>query len=184
MEVPRRYQGRGPDTLPARFIKGKEEAIAATRAWVAGHTEKPGLLLMGRPGAGKSVLGWWAVPQKGVGLWLTWPDLYRSVQGGYGSGDANSRLRDASKVPVLFLDDLGDPDMGLNLETKDRRDILFTVVNARLRDWLPTFITSNLSGGGLVAQFGDRIVSRLLELCHDVEMGGVDLRREMRGERR
>lgn len=176
MEVPRRFRGLSPATLGADEAAGKEGAIEAARRWTRGETDKPGLLVYGLPGVGKSVLGWWAVPQRGWGLWQTWPEFYKAVQDGYGDGDAEAKVRAAQTVPVLFLDDLGDPDRE-RMATDDQRDILFRVVNHRVKEWTPVFVTSNLDGAGLMAQFGDRIVSRLLELCEFVEMGGADLRR-------
>jgi DNA replication protein DnaC len=184
MEVPARYRGLSPDTLAN--LNGKRQAIAAAKHWMAGEG-KPGLVVWGLPGVGKSVLGWWAVPQRGWGLWATWPEFYKSIQQGYGGGDARDKMRVAKAVPVLFLDDLGDPDRfwydkegkeHSRMATDDQRDILFELINHRCKEWLPLFITSNLNGAGLLAQFGDRIVSRLLELCDFVEMGGADLRRQ------
>ena len=186
MTVPRRFRDLSPSTLTAEEIVGKESAIAAAEAWARRESGKPGLLVWGLPGVGKSVLGWWAVPQRGWGLWQTWPEFYKAVQDGYSSGDAEAKMRAAQAVPVLFLDDLGDPDRVWidregnvcgRMATDDQRDILFRVVNHRVKEWAPIFITSNLDGAGLMVQFGDRIVSRLLEICEFVEMGGMDLRR-------
>jgi hypothetical protein len=186
MEVPRRFQGLSPATLTAGELAGKEAAIDAAERWLRRETDKPGLLVFGLPGVGKSALGWWAVPQRGWGLWQTWPELYKTVQEGYSRGDARDKMRTAKDVPVLFLDDLGDPDrvwrddkgkLRSRMATDDQRDILFELINHRCQRWTPVFVTSNLTGEGLFAQFGDRIVSRLLELCEFVEMGGADLRR-------
>ena len=176
MAVPRRFRGLSPATLTAGELAGKETAIDAAGRWMRRETDKPGLLVYGLPGVGKSALGWWAVPQRGWGLWQTWPEFYKAVQDGYSGGDAEAKVRAAQTVPVLFLDDLGDPDRQ-RMATDDQRDILFRVINHRVKEWTPVFVTSNLTGEGLFAQFGDRIVSRLLELCEFVEMGGADLRR-------
>ncbi len=176
MEVPRRFQGLGPETLTKEAQNGKEWAILAANRWINDSTMKPGLLIWGYPGVGKSVLGWWAVPQRGWGLWVTWPEFYKGVQEGYALGDDRAKMRLAKGVPVLFLDDLGDPDRH-KIATNDQRDILFELINHRCQHWLPIFITSNLNGEHLFRQFGDRIISRLVEFCEFVEMGGVDLRR-------
>jgi DNA replication protein DnaC len=84
-------------------------------------------------------------------------------------------IQAAQKVPVLFIDDLGDPDKR-RLESDDKRDILFRILNHRLQDWAPTFITTNLNGLGISKQFGERIASRLVELCEWCKVGGADLR--------
>lgn len=178
MEVPKRYQGLTPQTLEALGPKAMEEkraAIEAATRWAKGEVEKPGLLLYGRPGTGKSVLGWWAVPQRGWGLWLTWPELTRKIQSSYRGGDPEAMIEAAQNIPVLFVDDLGDPDRR-DMESNDKRDILFRIVNHRLLNWTPTFITTNLAGSDIAEQFGNRIASRLLELCEWRKVGGVDLR--------
>jgi DNA replication protein DnaC len=178
-EVPKRYQGLTPQTLEAlgpRAMEGKREAIEATKRWAKGEGDKPGLLLYGKAGAGKSVLGWWAVPQRGWGLWLTWPELTRKIQSSYSrDGDSEAMIEAAQNVPVLFLDDLGDPDRS-GMESDNKREILFRIVNHRLAHRKPTFITTNLAGSDIAKQFGKRIASRLLELCEWCKVGGVDLR--------
>lgn len=179
MVVPERYQGLTPQTLEAlgpAAMEGKREAIEAATRWAKGEGDKPGLLLYGKAGRGKSVLGWWAVPQRGRGLWLTWPELTRKIQSSYSrDGDSEAMIEAAQDAPVLFLDDLGDPDRR-RMESDDKRDILFQIVNHRLVHSKPTFITTNLAGSDIAKQFGDRIASRLLELCEWCNVGGVDLR--------
>jgi DNA replication protein DnaC len=189
LEVPKRYQGLTPQTLEAlgpMAMEGKREAIEAATRWANSEGDKPGLLLYGKAGRGKSVLGWWAVPQRGWGLWLTWPELTRKIQSSYSrDGNSEAMIEAAQNVPVLFLDDLGDPDRR-GMESNDKRDILFQIVNHRLVHSKPTFITTNLEGSDIAKQFGHRIASskqfghriasRLLELCEWCNVGGVDLR--------
>ena len=103
MVVPERYQGLTPQTLEAlgpMAMKGKGDAIEAATRWAKGEGDRPGLLLYGKPGAGKSVLGWWAVPQRGGwGLWRTWPELTRRIQSCYsGDGDPGAMIEEAQKV--------------------------------------------------------------------------------------
>jgi len=186
MTIPPRYANLSPFDLTKEELVGKIKAIQAAATWSLKKSSKPGLLIFGKPGVGKSALGWWAVPLRGWGLWQTWPGLYKAIQHGYKLGDARERLETAKSAPILFLDDLGDPDrvwyddegnIRSRMASDDQRDILFEIINHRCQRWAPIFITSNLTGAELLAQFGDRLVSRFLELCEFVEMGGIDLRR-------
>jgi hypothetical protein len=200
MEVPAKFQGLSPWTMIEQYGKtikrGKTDAIKAAAAWagvelketeeesVVGEptSAKPGLLLYGEPGTGKSGLAWWAVQARGWGLWITWPDLIDKIQSDWDGREA--LVRAAQEAPVLFLDDLGDPWSTNGRVTDDRRKVAFRIINHRLANQLPTIITSNINGGNLDVvlvnleqQFDERIVDRLFELCEFVEMGGANLRR-------
>lgn len=175
MAVPPRFSDCVPETI--EDMEGKANAVRKTKLWAAGKSDRPGIILMGKAGVGKSALGWWAVPQRGWGLWQSWPSLYKTVQSFYGDGSgAKNALEIAKTAPVLFLDDLGDLNRK-RPETDDRRDILFCIVNHRSQELLPMFVTSNLTARKFTFQFGERITSRLFELCEFVVMEGIDLRR-------
>lgn len=196
MTVPATFQGLTPWTLMEKYgdaaKRNKVEAIKAVAAWAGVNlstrrqieptAKRPGLFLYGEPGTGKSALAWWAVQQRGWGLWIAWNDFLGRVQNEWQGREA--LIEAAQTAPVLFLDDLGDPYTANGRLTDDRRTILFRIVNYRLANQLPTIITSNINGGNLdivqvnlERQFDQRIVDRLWELCHFVEMGGANLRR-------
>ncbi len=76
-----------------------------------------------------------------------------------------------SSVRVLFLDDIGTE------KTTDwAQQTLYTVIDHRYREVLQTVITSNLSLNELSDKTGDRITSRIAEMCVVIELKGQDRR--------
>lgn len=84
------------------------------------------------------------------------------------------RLKNASESEFLIIDDLG-------IETLDDwgREKVFTLINKRYQEKLPTVFISDLSPAELVGKLDERIISRLHEMCRGVMIGGADKRRMM-----
>lgn len=84
------------------------------------------------------------------------------------------KLKKASESEFLVIDDLG-------IETLDDwgREKVFTLINKRYQDKLPTVFISDLSPAELVGKMDERITSRLHEMCRGVMIGGNDKRRMM-----
>lgn len=101
-------------------------------------------------------------------------DLLREIRatfGKYGSENENSIVERYGTCPALVLDDLGAEQA-----TEWAATTLYSIIDQRYRDMRRTFITSNLSLTELAAQTGDRITSRLAEMCRVVRMSGPDRR--------
>ncbi len=72
---------------------------------------------------------------------------------------------------VLMLDDMGAE------KTSDwTSEVVYKVINHRYLHVLPTFITSNLDMQGIHDKYGDRVSSRLSEMCEEIELKGDDKR--------
>ena len=65
-----------------------------------------------------------------------------------------------SKVPCLILD-----DMGVEKTTDWTLQTLYTIIDRRYRDMKQTVFTSNLSLKQLADKLGERIPSRIAEMC-------------------
>jgi len=71
----------------------------------------------------------------------------------------------------LVLDDLG-----AEKATDWAKETIYSIINHRYEEMLPTIVTSNLSLGQLSSHLGERIASRLAEMCEVVELSGKDRR--------
>jgi len=153
-------------------------------------TERPGLLVHGPNGVGKSGLMAGLLRKKFRAgypvLWIKWDDMIADVQATYGPAgqgregvSTEGLVSTAQNTPLLFLDDLGEPfrPPGDYRVSEDARSITWRVLSARHeREW-PTFITANHDGLAEISdQFSPRIADRLMELCTVVEMTGKNLR--------
>lgn len=191
--VPARYKNYTPRTLQALITKrewdtkkneGLRAAVDIAVAWADGLLEKPGLLLTGDTGIGKTALMLWACRRRTERtgesrLLIRYGRFIGVIQGTYdGNGDLSKEelLLAASTVDVLLLDDFGENALGLKAASNDKQNIIREVMDHRNMHDLPTVIITNLTQGGLQAQFGPDIIGRLREHCLLVEVSGADLR--------
>lgn len=82
------------------------------------------------------------------------------------------------KTKFLFLDDLGAENT-----TDFAREHFFSIIDLRCQKKFPTFITTNLTFNELKDKYGERVVSRLKEMCVPITMKGEDRRTDMLKDR-
>lgn len=75
------------------------------------------------------------------------------------------------RVNLLFLDDLGAEKV-----TDWVEEVIYLTVNTRYERNTPLIITSNLPLSGIAERVGDRVASRIKEMCHIVKLEGQDRR--------
>ena len=91
------------------------------------------------------------------------PDLMAALRAEIGAagGDPMRIEREASRAPLLILDDLGAEKM-----SEYAADVLFRIIDHRERDVLPVIVTSNLrTPEAMRRHLGERIFSRLQGMC-------------------
>jgi len=104
----------------------------------------------------------WNVPQKLAELKSEYD------KNGGGESEICEILKDNC---VLFLDDFGAEKL-----TEWNNEIMYRLINYRYENMLTTFFASNLSLQELAERNGDRLASRIAEMCNVVKIDGDDRR--------
>jgi DNA replication protein DnaC len=167
--------------------------------------DKTGLMLVGRAGRGKTHLAVGVakalIGEKGVGcVFYDYADLLKEIQDSYNASVNATELgllRPVFETEVLVLDDLGSVR-----PTEWRWDTIRLILNTRYNKSLTTIITTNFADepaagavdpDGIVSEsfataraaaredtlgdrIGERMRSRLHEMCRLVELVGQDFR--------
>jgi DNA replication protein DnaC len=145
-----------------------------------------GLLMYGRHGVGKTHLAVGilkaAIREKGArGYFFETRELLRLVRDTYNRSVDETEME--VLAPVLHADLLVLDDLGAERTSEWVQETLGLVVNTRYNERRPTIFTSNLTDpadntepNSFIFQLGARTRSRLMEMCHWVEMEGVDIR--------
>jgi len=200
--IPERYRDC---TLDAYEIyhgadKSLGEALQTARKFVEAYpvdTAGKGLLFTGSIGVGKTHLAVGVlqrmVRERGVkGLFCDYRELLKSIQNSYNAQVQTTELELLKPVfaaEVLVLDDLG-----AQKPNEWVWDTVALILNTRYNDKLTTINTTNYvdqpAGAGaktdaeraareptLGDRIGDRMLSRLAEMCIRVEMTGKDFRK-------
>ena len=162
------------DTL----VDGAREAQAERDAPMATIGHGPSLLLIGPTGTGKTHESYGTMRELAVtgvrGQWeaTTAADLYAALRPRHGV-DSEAEFRQFRDAPLLLVDDLGAE----RRPTEFTEEVNFRLINHRYERHLPTLFTSNADAGQLRERLGDRVTSRLREMCQRVAIKGNDRRR-------
>lgn len=139
-------------------------------------------LLHGPPGRGKTHTGYALLrlyrhsdPRLTVAAYR-WPAVLLGLRRSYSDkGDATPIIEALGIADVAFLDDLGAERI-----TESNRDwvreTLFVILDERYSEMRTTILTTNVPIEALPQYLGERIVSRILEMCAVVEVSGPDRR--------
>lgn len=165
--VPRRYANAAPD----------ETATAWAKAVAANPDDTRSVLVVGPTGTGKthyaySVLR--ALAETGAGaIWIaaTAADLYAQLRPRTGR-DSEAEFDRFAKAGVLFVDDLAAAKLSEWTE-----EVTYRLINHRYEQCLPGIYTSNVPPAQLRDALGERIASRLTEMCERVVLRGDDRRK-------
>lgn len=153
---------------------------------------KKGLYLHGNFGCGKTYLlaaMFNELAKNGVkGVLVYWPEYLRSLKACFQSSDGDEykeKFNEVKYAKLLLIDDLGAE----SVTSWSRDEVLGTILQYRMQENLPTFITSNLnlkeledhlsvtSNNKLERVKSVRIIERIRQLTEDIEMISKNNRR-------
>lgn len=160
------------------LVAAAKEAQAERGAPIASVNVGPSLLLLGSTGVGKTYEAYGAMRELAVtGVRARWAvttaaDLYAALRPRHGI-DSEAEFRRYRDARLLLVDDLGAE----RKPTEFTEEINFRLINHRYEHHLPTLFTSNVGPAELGNRLGDRVTSRLAEMCQRVAMKGNDRRR-------
>ena len=183
--IPRAYEG---DTFADYTVTAtNKDAVDAAHMMVA--DEITGLFLHGEKGTGKTKLAAIIANERARAgspvLFASVPDLMADIRSSFKTGSASETVQAVKETPFLVLDDLGAEKM-----TEWVGEQLFCIVNHRYNERLATVVTSNYSPTQVISHMatvdgrgnviddmqGQRIMSRIYEMCERVEIRGKDYR--------
>ena len=204
-QIPKRYENCLLENYDTHFPSSHRTLSAAhlrARKFVEGYpveTAGTGLLLTGSIGVGKThlavgILQALVAERGATGLFYDYRDLLKQVQNSYNRQVAATELEILAPVfeaEVLVLDELG-----ASKPTDWVWDTVAHILNTRYNDRRTTIITTNYANAGplgtepgmrasvreetLGDRIGERMRSRLQEMCVVMEMQGEDFRQKVK----
>lgn len=175
--MPRKYrgltlQGWGREIGYAPAMRAAHEFLDAT---MRGGDLRPGLLLTGGTGVGKSGLAAGLVRELVPHFecrWIPWvrycDDLAQLMRDGQSIQQVIKRDAEAG---LLVIDDIAADGVDSAFRTRILHDLL------EQRWGLPTIITAMYGVDELAPRLGDHVMGRVVELCRPVPVIGIDQRR-------
>ncbi|MDN5363397.1 MAG: replication protein DnaC [Eubacteriales bacterium] len=152
------------------------EAAREFAARVIAGKETEGLYFTGPVGSGKTFLACCianAVLRAGREvLFVVVPDLLDEIRATFDGDQEVSEqelVESARRAPLLILDDLGAHNY-----SEWTRNRLYSIINYRASQQLPTVITSNISLEDLDRYVGERTRSRIFQMCRAYRLNVKD----------
>jgi DNA replication protein DnaC len=194
-DIPERYRWKfqedfhilAPDGTPVEFAEMVQSYVSTLAD--SGYEPRRGYLLYGSPGTGKTLLGCIMLNElilhrckagRFINLSRTYfqklRDTFSETSKDY--GQTWKIFEELCKLPYLLLD-----DFGVQRDTPWEQEMLYDLVDARYGEERFTIVTTNQPSSEIQQLSHGRVYSRLMEMCHLVEMEGMDYRLHLQPQR-
>ena len=173
------------------FINNNRRVVLKeVKRFLETYNENPkqkGLYVFGKCGQGKSyIIAYLAIELSKQGIdvaFVYYPDLVRKIKSMVTTGGINELVNELKRVPILILDDFG----GESNTNFIRDEVLLPILQYRMVNKKPLFITSNLDEKGILdhlsestkeidAQKAVRVFERIKTLVDFVELNDKNYR--------
>lgn len=153
----------GLEKKEAEWLPEYEEVAV----WLSGNNGR-GLFMFGNCGRGKSMLGRFIIPA----ILLKYQ---RKVVSVFDVNEMNKDIDIVLRKPLVSLDDIGTED--LSVKFGEKRLAFAEVIDNAEKTGSLLIVSTNLTGEGVKARYGDRIVDRIHSTMTQVMFNGKSLRK-------
>jgi DNA replication protein DnaC len=167
--------------IPARYEKCKYEDVSQNvrESFEKIRSTRKGMYIYGGVGSGKTHTIYALAKQTQGTLnvktkFWNCTELLREIRMDFGRDNRDKKWVEETLLNfngLLFLDDIGSEKM-----TEWVEETFYLIVNKRYNSMLPIIFTSNLPIEDLSKRIGDRITSRIVEMCDIFKLDGKDRR--------
>ena len=163
----RTFENFQPEAQPRAY----DQCLAFAKRTANGANKS--ILLSGTVGTGKThlaaAIAHYCIERNLFVLFGNVVDIFQSLKNAFSTDE--DILSDIKSMQLLVLDDLGKEK-----QSEWTQETIYSIINYRYENMLPTVITTNLTMSDLQSRLGAATVSRLMEMCDYVEMNGSDHR--------
>jgi DNA replication protein DnaC len=160
------HLARQREHIPARFRNARSDAPVPTG----------GVFLTGGVGSGKThMAAAWALEAAAAGDVIHWVNAaahLSAIRANFNGGPQVETPAEIARADLVVIDDLG-----AERPTEWVRESLYVLVDAIYEQERRLIVTSNLKLSQIARLLGERIASRLAEMCPVVTLDGPDRRR-------